>query len=126
MLFKTVSYLMMAFFMMSLIVQFNDPDWLFWIMVYGAILVTTLLKTFKPAQWLQWVLLILVLLYGYGVFHWSDSFSHTSLDAFKSVGMKDSVAENVRELWGLVICLVWTVVMGVHHFQNKLKLVTNT
>ncbi|MCH9697076.1 MAG: transmembrane 220 family protein [Gammaproteobacteria bacterium] len=126
MLFKTISYFMMAFFLMSLVVQFNDPDWLFWIMAYGAVLVTTVLKTFKPFPWLQWVLLILVLLYGYGVFQWSDNFAQTSLDAFKSVGMNDSVAENVRELWGLVICLVWTIVMVIHHFHNKLKLVTIT
>ena len=39
------------------------------------------------------------------------SLPDTSLDAFSSVGMSGERDELVRELWGLIICAVWTGVL---------------
>jgi hypothetical protein len=36
------------------------------------------------------------------------------MQAFASVGMNSIIEEEVRELWGLVICLAWSVVLYVH------------
>ncbi len=118
MFFRLLSYLMMVFFLMSVVVQFNDPDWLMWMLTYGASLVATVLIIYNAGIKLRWFLIILILFYAFGVFQWSDSFANTSLDAFMAVGMKNAVEEGVRELWGLVICLVWTIVLIIHDWRN--------
>lgn len=114
MLFKSFSYLMALFFIMSIAVQFNDPDGSVWMLVYGAILITTLFTIFKRSDKIRWVLYLLLLVYGVGVFQWSGSFEHTSLDAFMAVGMKNIEQEEVRELWGLVICFIWAIVLTIN------------
>jgi hypothetical protein len=110
---------MMAFFLVSVLVQFNDPDWPLWMLAYGAILMVTVLITFNVDIKVRWVLITLLLLYGFGVFQWSDSFANTSLDAFMAVGMNNAVEEGVRELWGLVICLIWTIVLVIHNWRES-------
>lgn len=109
---------MMVFFLMSVVVQFNDPDWPMWMLIYGAILLTTALITFSAGIKFRWFLITLLLFYAFGVFQWSDSFANTSLDAFMAVGMKNVAEEGVRELWGLVICLIWTIVLVIHDWRN--------
>jgi hypothetical protein len=116
---------MMVFFLMSVVVQFNDPDWPMWMLAYGAILLATVLITFNAGIKLWWFLITLLLLYAFGVFQWSNSFANTSLDAFMAVGMKNAVEEGVRELWGLVICLVWTIVLVIRDWKNNQTLVNN-
>lgn len=118
MLFRFLSYFMMVFFLMSVVVQFNDPDWPMWMLIYGAILLTTALITFSAGIKFRWFLITLLLFYAFGVFQWSDSFANTSLDAFMAVGMKNVAEEGVRELWGLVICLIWTIVLVIHDWRN--------
>jgi hypothetical protein len=117
MIFKSFSYLMTLFFIMSIVVQFNDPDGLAWMLVYGAILIATLFTIFKRNDKIRWVLYPLLLVYGIGIFQWSGSFAHTSLDAFMAVVMKNIEQEEVRELWGLVICFIWAIVLTI----NSLK-----
>ncbi|MEE9346395.1 MAG: transmembrane 220 family protein [Methylococcales bacterium] len=119
MLIRFLSYVMMAFFLVSVIVQFNDPDWPLWILAYGAILIVTVLITFNVDIKVRWVLITLLLFYAFGVFQWSDSFANTSLDAFMAVGMKNAVDEGVRELWGLVICLIWTIVLVILNWRKS-------
>ncbi|NOR79798.1 MAG: hypothetical protein GQ529_03030 [Methyloprofundus sp.] len=119
MLFKFLSYLMVLFFLMSVGVQYNDPDWLMWIFLYGAILLTTLINIFNRSHKVRWILYPLLIVYGLGVFQLSDSFQHTSLDAFMAVGMKNVMQEEVRELWGLVICFVWASVVAINSFKYE-------
>ena len=109
---------MVLFFIMAFAVQFNDPDGSVWMLMYGAILITTLLNIFKHSNNIYWVLFPLLIVYGIGVFQWSGSFEHTSIDAFMAVGMKNILQEEVRELWGLVICFIWTIVMISNNFIN--------
>ena len=104
---------------MSVVVQFNDPDWAMWMLAYGAILLVTVLITFNAGIQLRWFLVTLLLLYAFGVFQWSDSFANTSFDAFMAVGMKNTIEEGVRELWGLVICLIWTIVLVILNWRKS-------
>lgn len=113
MFFKFMSYLMVLFFLMSVAVQYNDPDGTVWMFVYGVILATTLFIMFKPNPSIRWVLYPLLIAFGIAVFQWSESFADTSMDAFMAVGMKNIIQEEVRELWGLVICLIWTIVLTI-------------
>jgi hypothetical protein len=118
MFFKFLAYFMMAFFLMSSVVQLNDADWPMWLSIYAAILIATVLKIFYTSIQLRWFLVVLLLIYGFGVVYWSDSFVDTSIDAFKAVGMKGEIEERVRELWGLVICFIWTIVLTIHDWQH--------
>lgn len=118
MFFKFLSYFMMAFSLMSSVVQLNDADWPMWLSIYAAILIATVLKLFYTGIQLRWFLVVLLLVYGFGVVYWSGSFSNTSLDAFKAVGMKGELEERVRELWGLVICFIWTIVLTIHDWRH--------
>ncbi len=119
MFFKFMSYNMIVFFLMSIVVQFNDPDGYIWMLVYGAVLLTTCLIIFYKPVKINWLLGCLVLLYAIGIYFWSDGFSNTSLDAFMSVGMKNETQEIVRELWGLVICFVWSIVLTINRILVK-------
>ena len=111
MIMKLLSLLMMAFFLLSIVVQFNDPDSLMWVGLYGAILVATVLTLYRPSSRVFWQLLVLSLVYATGIVVLSGSFKDTSIAALIAVGMKDMTDEKVRELWGLVVCLVWAVVL---------------
>ena len=119
MIFKFLSYLMAFYFLMSIGVQYNDPDGAIWMLVYGVILITTLFNIFIRSDKVRWILYPLLIVYGVGVFQWSGSFEHSSLDAFMAVGMKNVVQEEVRELWGLVICFIWTIVMIINDLINN-------
>ncbi len=110
---------MALYFLMSIGVQYNDPDGTVWMFVYGAILIITLFNIFNRSHKIRWVLYPMLIAYGAGVFQWADSFEHTSLDAFMAVGMKNVIQEEVRELWGLVICFIWTIVLIINSFMNK-------
>ncbi len=98
--------LMMAY---AILVQFNDPDVYFWICLYAVSLVTTaLIFAGYSNRSMLWMTMGLYL----AAIAWlSPSFVHTSLEAFASVGMKSVQDEKVRELWGMVICAVWTAVL---------------
>ncbi len=110
---------MALYFLMSIGVQYNDPDGTVWMIVYGVILIITLFNIFNRNHKIRWVLFPMLIAYGVGVFQWTGSFEHTSLDAFMAVGMKNVIQEEVRELWGLVICFIWTIVLIINSFMNK-------
>lgn len=126
MLFKIVSIFMVAYFLLSIGVQYNDPDSLIWMGLYAAILMATLLTLFKATNGLRWQLVLLILLYGTGVVYLSGSFRDTSLDAFRAVGMSSLTDEKVRELWGLVICLLWAIALLIHSGMRPKQLTTGT
>ncbi len=117
--FRFLSYFMMAFFLMSSVVQLNDADWPMWLSIYTAILIATVLNVFYVGIQLRWFLVVLLLVYGFGVVYWSGSFVDTSIDAFKAVGMKSEIEERVRELWGLVICFIWTIVLITINWRHS-------
>jgi hypothetical protein len=110
---------MVLYFLMSVGVQYNDPDGTVWMLVYGAVLIITLFNIFSRNYRILWILYPMLIAYGVGVFQWSGSFEHTSLDAFMAVGMKNIIQEEVRELWGLVICFIWTIVLIINSSINE-------
>jgi hypothetical protein len=112
MIFKLLNGVMTILFVLAILVQSNDPDPVLWMLVYGvaaALCVATLLK-FR----LRPVLIAFMAVCVTGVIYLSPRFADTSMQAFASVGMNSIIEEEVRELWGLVICLAWSVVLYVH------------
>lgn len=108
---------MIVLFVFAVIAQSNDPDPLLWMLVYGvaaALCVATLLEfRIRP------ILVAYMVGCAAWVIYLSPRFADTSMQAFASVGMNSVIEEEVRELWGLVICLAWSVVLYVHTRNGK-------
>ena len=112
MAFKLLNSVMTVLFVLALLVQSNDPDPVLWMLVYGvaaALCVATLLKFH-----IRSVLIAYMTVCAAGIIYLSPRFAATSIQAFASVGMSSSIEEEVRELWGLLICLAWSAVLYVH------------
>ncbi|MDO6459930.1 transmembrane 220 family protein [Granulosicoccaceae sp. 1_MG-2023] len=109
MLFRSFAFLMTLLMLYAVLVQFNDPDSYFWIGLYGAsVLASAFCVAGVAIQPLLWLLLGVYLA---AVVWLSPAFPNTSLEAFAAVGMKGATEEMVRELWGMVICALWTTAM---------------
>ena len=111
MMFRLFSILMTGLFVFAAVVQYNDPDPWLWIGVYLSV---ALISAAALPGWNIRIFsgLLCVALFS-GVVILSDRFSDTSLQAFTSVGMDSIVEEEVRELWGLLIALLWTLTLFV-------------
>ena len=112
MVFRFLTVLMMVVFTYAIIVQFNDSDPLFWVALYGISLVTSVAAFVSLSM--RGMLWIAFGIYFAAVLWMSPNFTHTSMEAFASVGMNSERDELVRELWGMVICTLWTLVLLIY------------
>lgn len=109
-----VNYFMIAAFILSVIVQYNDPDYGWWMTMYGAAALASILwKWIGPSQLLYllvgtvalcWMLYLLIT---YG-----DQLSLEGV--FDSVSMKSQSIEIFREIGGLFIVSAWMTVLYFH------------
>jgi hypothetical protein len=104
---------MLVAFVLSVIVQFNDPDPFIWMPVYGAAAVACGLEL---AHKLRWWFPALV---GVGSVVWAVTIaSHVFgqvpfLEMFGAWEMKDTGVEESREMYGLLIVAGWMVVLTI-------------
>lgn len=113
-LFNYINYLFLIAFLLSVAVQFNDPDTLLWILIYGAAAAVCIFYILKKIPWfipasvgflaLVWALLLLP-----DVIHASDSLNNT----FSSWEMNGLEVEETREMFGLLIVTFWMFVLSV-------------
>ncbi len=117
MLFKLLSILMITMFGIAIVVQFNDPDPIFWVALYGlALLISVGALIDLPMPGVLWLVLGVYL----AAAAWlSPNFANTSLEAFAAVGMKGLEEELVRELWGMVICAIWTGILVIREGKKN-------
>ena len=112
MVFKLIIAVMVALLTYAIVVQLNDADMLFWTAMYGVSVITSVGDFMNlPLRPMLWVAFGL---YAAAVVFYSPSFAYTSLEAFASVGMSGEEQERVRELWGMVVCLLWTGILIIH------------
>lgn len=97
-------------FLLFAIVQFNDPDPLIWILVYGAMVVVTVMAAFRYFnRWLLRALLLLFIAYSTlfvsGFWYWLTHQDKGALfdDLAK---MQYPYVEETREFLGLIICII--------------------
>ena len=118
MIFRGVAFLMTLVMLYAVVVQLNDPDSIFWLCLYSASVITSALVvsglSIQPFLWL------LLGVYSGAVVWLSPAFPNTSIDAFGALTMRGSVEELVRELWGMIICAIWTLAMIIHG-KNRLS-----
>jgi hypothetical protein len=110
---RIANVVMLLAFLFSVAVQYNDPDPIQWMAIYGLAAAACALSLRGTLSWkfsaavgvaaLAWACLIAP-----GVF--SRPFPTTMVDSFH---MTDVADEEARELGGLLIALVWMIVLTV-------------
>lgn len=114
-----LSYLMLAMFVFSIIVQYNDPDPITWMSIYGASAILTVAFIRRKIHWLfpallftisvLWAISIEPNVWGY------ISFS----DLFSAWEMKSILVEEGREMGGLLIVAAWSLCMSIISFKRR-------
>ena len=117
---KYVNYVMILAFLFSVIVQYNDPDPLLWMLIYGAAMIACVLyalgklPSFLPIMItsiaLVWTLSLATQVIG------KVGFS----ELFQAFEMKDERVEVGREFGGLLIITVWMSVLSAVRFRQQL------
>ena len=106
---------MALLFLLSAVVQFNDPDPFFWIATYVLCAVACLLGFTKYKHWvfpallatltIIWVILLIPGLYPHlADINWRE--------VLGSVEMKSAQTEIVREIGGLLIAAAWMIFLA--------------
>jgi hypothetical protein len=109
---KILNFILALMFLAFAFVQINDPDPVFWILIYGAMATLSIMAIFQyyPRKFLLAILTIYVaygvymLIYHPGVLEWLQS--ENKSDIFDDVKkMENLYIEESREFLGLMICI---------------------
>lgn len=105
------NYFMLAAFLFSAIVQYNDPDPWRWIGVYGLAAILSILFARGKFPWIGAAALGLLALIWAGFIAPSVIGKTSLVDIFRSYEMKSPEVELAREMGGLLIVAVWMAVL---------------
>ena len=119
---KIANYVMTAMFLFSVIVQYNDPDPVRWMAMYGAAMVACILFATRRIHWLipagiGFVALLWAIDWAPGVLG-KTRFS----EMFQAWEMKNERVEEAREFWGLMIIVGWMAVLTALTFRRTKKI----
>lgn len=113
---KVADVVLLLAFLFSIVVQFNDPDPLIWVAIYGLAAVACVLRLLGRGHWgfpagvgavaVLWAVTLAPHVLGRVPF----------LDMFAAFEMKDLGVEESREMYGLLIIAVW---MGVLAWRGR-------
>jgi hypothetical protein len=118
---KSLNYMMLAMFLFSVAVQYNDPDPLLWMTVYGLAALACLVWLRRPAHWLLPGAL------GLATLVWAGTLAPRVLgrvafgELFEAWEMKDLRVEEARELGGLLIVAGWMSVLACAALSKRLR-----
>lgn len=113
MLFRVANWVMTAAFLFSVAVQYNDPDPIRWILIYGLAALACILNLRSVLRW------YLPAAVGATAFGWAVSFAPgvigktTFGEMFQEFHMINTVVEEAREMGGLLIVAAWMAVLVV-------------
>ncbi len=114
---KYVNYVMILAFLFSVIVQYNDPDPLLWMLIYGAAMIACVLYTLgKLPSFLPIMITSIALV-------WALSLAAQVIgkvgfsELFQAFEMKDERVEVGREFGGLLIIFFWMSVLTIARFR---------
>jgi len=116
MVFKVANCLMIAAFLFSVAVQYNDPDPIRWMLIYGLAALGCILKLRHRLRW------YFPAAVGATAFFWAVSIAPRVIgkttfgDMFQSFEMINPIVEEAREMGGLLIVAAW---MGVLVLVSK-------
>lgn len=105
---RRANLIMALLFLLSVIVQFNDPDPLQWIALYGLASVSCCLSYFGRLPRLAPLALGLL------SFAWAGLLrKEPTLDFFASFEMVNLAVEQAREMFGLMLTGLWMTVLTI-------------
>jgi len=113
MVFKVANWVMLAAFIFSVVVQYNDPDPVRWMLIYGLAAVACMLMLLRRLRW------HLPAAVGATALGWAASLAPhvngktTFGEMFQSFDMINTVVEEAREMGGLLIVAGWMAVLVV-------------
>jgi hypothetical protein len=116
---RAFNFLMTGAFLFSVIVQYNDPDPLRWMSIYG---LAALASIFSFKQQLRWQFSAVV---GGVALIWAASLAPhvigktTFRDMFQSFHMINEVVEEAREMGGLLIVASWMAVLTLVSYRSR-------
>jgi hypothetical protein len=110
---RIMMWLMLLLFLFAVVVQYNDPDPVSWMAIYGAAAVACILwLRRRMPRWLPAVTGIVALI-------WAVIWSRSVLgqvafrDLFREAGMATLEIEEGRELLGLLLVAIWMLVLFI-------------
>jgi len=108
---KVLNSLFLAAFVLSALVQYNDPDAIAWALIYTAAAVLCLFQYRKtPPRWLAAALLVASLVWIGALL--PDVIGHIPWrDIFDSISMRTRAVEEAREIGGLALVALWSAVL---------------
>lgn len=112
---RILSGVMTLLFALAVAVQYNDPDPLGWMAIYGAALVVSALAAWRPG-FAPWACPAAV---GAIALVWAATIAPRALgkvplgQMFSRWEMKNVAVEENREMFGLLIVAVWMVVLAL-------------
>lgn len=114
MIFRVVSAFMTVLLALAVAVQYNDPDPLRWMAIYGAACALSALVVVRGRAPLVWVAAVglVALVSGLIVGRGAYGGSHLS-EMFQSWEMKSPGVEEAREASGLLIVAAWMAVLAI-------------
>src|SRR5881394_3109931 len=118
-LWKVLNYLMTAAFLFSVAVQYNDPDPVRWMAIYGAAAVVCVLAIMGRERWPLPAAIGLIALI------WALTLAPDVIgkvrfgELFEAFEMKDERVEVAREMGGLLIVAFWMAVATVVFWRQR-------
>ncbi len=114
---RGVSIVMLILLVLSIAVQYNDPDGWEWMLIYLVAVVPTVAAIART-----WTGFSVIAAIGYyaGFFYQVPRESLASVSAlFTDLQMHEAGVEEAREAFGLLICAVWMTVLGIVWWRNR-------
>lgn len=108
MLIKTLNQIFFVAFALSVLVQFNDPDSILWIIIYSAATLLCLVQFLGKVPVLFPVTLIAIAIIWIGLLLPSVTAGVPWAGIFDSLTMKSKAVEEAREIGGLLLVLIWS------------------
>lgn len=117
--FRIVNLVMLVVYLMSVAVQYNDPDPLIWTLIYGlAAFSCYLAHTNRLKWWMSAQIAGISLIWG--AILTPKFFGKVGFfDLFESFTMKTIMVEYAREMGGLMIIAAWMIVLTIRTYPRK-------
>ena len=112
-LWNAINAVMLVAFLFSIAVQYNDPDPVRWMLIYGAAAVACILEMLRRTHWLYPGAIALIAFIWAGRIHHSLPRGIHVSDLFRSFEMADIGIEQAREMGGLLIVGLWMIAVSI-------------
>ena len=118
-LLRVANFLMVAAFLFSVVVQYNDPDPIQWMLIYGLAAAACILSLKSRLPWKVPALIGVVALVWAATIAPDVIGKTTFAEMFQSFHMINEVVEESREMGGLLIVAFWMAALTLASYRSK-------